>query len=78
VSGLSCSPPSAFGDEEGQFIATTVLWQLAGDEQWHAGEGIEFPAPCGPHDESGPDGAGMLEILLEDIVSRYVELAEDY
>jgi hypothetical protein len=68
----------AFGDEEGQFIATAVLWRLAGDERWHAGEGIEFPAPRGPHDDTGPDGAGRLAILLDDIVDRYVEFAEDY
>ena len=68
----------AFGDEMGQFIATAVMWRLAGDDRWHAGQGIKFPAPRGPYDDTGPDGAGMLEILLDDIVDRYVEFAEDF
>jgi hypothetical protein len=68
---------SAFGDEEGQFLATAVLWRQAGDDCWHAGEGIDFPLSRGPYD-TDPDGSGMLEILLDDIVDRYVEFAEDY
>ncbi|MFC7242109.1 hypothetical protein ACFQO7_06400 [Catellatospora aurea] len=62
----------AFGDETGQFIATAVLWRLADDDRWHAGEGIVFPP------DDSVDGAGMLAILLDDIVDRYVEFAEDY
>ncbi|MFE9658352.1 hypothetical protein [Micromonospora sp. NPDC006431] len=67
----------AFGDEEGQFLATAVLWRLSADDRWHAGEGITFPAPRGPYD-TDPDGSGRLEILLDDIVDRYVTFAEDY
>jgi hypothetical protein len=68
----------AFGDETGQFIATAVLWRCAGDDRWHAGEGIIFPPLRGPYDGTGPDGAAMLEILLDDIVERYVEFAAGY
>ncbi|PWU54319.1 hypothetical protein DLJ47_14180 [Micromonospora sp. S4605] len=68
----------AFCDETGQFLATAVLWRLAGDDRWHAGEGITFPPPIGPYDDTGPDGAAMLEILFDDIVDRYVEFARDY
>lgn len=68
----------AFGDETGQFIATAVLWRLAGGDRWHAGKDIQFPTPRGPHDDTGPDGAGLLEILLDGIVNRFVEFAEDY
>ena len=67
----------AFGDEDGRFIATAVLWRLADDEGWHAGDGITFPPPRGPYD-NGPDGSSMLTILLDDIVDQYVEFAEDY
>lgn len=67
----------AFGDEEGQFLATAVLWRLHDDDRWHAGEGIMFPPPSGPYD-TDPDGSGWLEILLDDIVDRYVAFAEDY
>ena len=48
----------AFCDEDGQFIATTVLWRLVGDDRWHAGDGIAFPPPSGPYDDNGPDGSG--------------------
>jgi hypothetical protein len=65
----------AFGDGFGGFLATAVLWRLAGDDRWHAGEGIEFPSSRGPYDV---DGSGRLDILLDDIVDRYVEFAEDY
>ncbi|MBM7494240.1 hypothetical protein JOD64_005462 [Micromonospora luteifusca] len=68
----------AFGDEEGQFVATVVLWRLFGDDRWHAGEAITFPPLRGPHDDNAPDGSGLLEILLDDIVDRYVTFAEDY
>ncbi|MEU4779925.1 hypothetical protein [Micromonospora sp. NPDC023633] len=68
----------AFGDGEGQFVATAVLWRLTGDDRWHAGEGIAFPAPRGPYDDTDPDGSGLLEILLDDIAERYVAFAEDY
>lgn len=67
----------AFGDDEGRFLATAVLWRQTGDERWHAGEGIAFPVSRGPYD-TDPDGSGMLDILLDDIVDRYVEFAEDY
>ncbi|MEV5767177.1 hypothetical protein AB0L34_21810 [Micromonospora sp. NPDC052213] len=33
----------SFGDEEGQLLATAVLWRLSADDRWHAGEGITFP-----------------------------------
>lgn len=39
----------AFGDEEGQFVATAVLWRLSDDERWYAGEDIAFPPPRGPY-----------------------------
>ncbi|MFF0173557.1 hypothetical protein [Micromonospora profundi] len=68
----------AFGDEEGQFVATAVLWRLSGDDRWHAGEAITFPALRGPYDSNAPDGSDLLEILLDDIVDRYVTFAEDY
>jgi hypothetical protein len=68
----------AFCDETGQFIATAVLWRLVGDDRWHAGEGITFPPLRGPYDDTGPDGSSMLEILLDDIVDRFVEFARDY
>ncbi|WP_326555187.1 hypothetical protein [Micromonospora sp. NBC_01813] len=68
----------AFGDETGQFVATAVLWRLIGDDRWHAGDGIDFPPPAGLDDGSGPDGSGMLGILLDDIVDRYIDFATDY
>ncbi|MFY1691097.1 hypothetical protein [Plantactinospora sp. WMMB782] len=68
----------AFGDGEGQFLATAVLWRLAGDDRWYAGEGIIFPPLEGPYDGDAPDGSGLLKILLDDIVDRYVTFAEDY
>jgi hypothetical protein len=67
----------AFGDEDGRFLATAVLWRLGGDDRWHAGASITVPPPRGPYD-SGPDGSGMLAILLDDIADRYVVFAEDY
>lgn len=68
----------AFCDETGQFLATAVLWRMVGDDRWHAGEGITFPPLRGPYHVTGPDGSGMLEILLDDIVDRFVEFAGDY
>lgn len=68
----------AFCDEDGQLVATTVLWRLAGDDRWHAGDGIAFPPPSGPYDDNGPDGSGLLDILFDDIVDRFVEFAVDY
>lgn len=68
----------AFCDETGQFIATAVLWRLTGDNRWYASEGITFPPLRGPYDDTGPDGCCMLEILLDDIVDRFVEFANDY
>ncbi|MEU8422712.1 hypothetical protein AB0C15_17735 [Micromonospora sp. NPDC048835] len=67
----------AFSDEDGLFVATTVLWRLVGDDRWHAGAGISFP-PHRPYDDNGPDGSGLLDILLDDIVDRFVEFAADY
>lgn len=67
----------AFGDEEGQFVATAVLWRLSSDERWHASEDIAFPPPRGPYD-TAPDGSDLLEILLDDIVDGYVMFVEDY
>ncbi|MET7402659.1 hypothetical protein ABZS66_55185 [Dactylosporangium sp. NPDC005572] len=67
----------AFGDEEGQFLATAVLWRHAGDDRWHTGENIVFPPSRGLYD-TDPDGSGMLGILLDDIVDRYAEFAADY
>jgi hypothetical protein len=65
----------ALSDGEGQFLATSVLWRLARDEGWHAGEGIVFPPSRGPYD-TDPDGTAMLAILLDDIVDRYVDFAD--
>lgn len=63
----------AFADEEDQFLATAVLWRLAGDDRWHAGTGIEFPAP------GDADGSGLLEILCDgDTAGAYAEFAEDF
>lgn len=59
----------AFGDGDGRFLATAVLWRLAGDDRWHAGEGLTF---------SPPDGSFMLEVLFDDIVEQYVDFAVDY
>ncbi|SCL44680.1 hypothetical protein GA0070606_0400 [Micromonospora citrea] len=67
----------AFGDEEGRFVATAVLWRLAGDDRWRAGEHIAFPQPRGAYD-TDPDGSGLLEILLDDIADRYVSFAQDH
>ncbi|MGW5670741.1 hypothetical protein [Micromonospora sp. NPDC003776] len=67
-----------FCDDGGQFIATAVLWRLTADDRWHAGDGITFPPLRGPYDDTGPDGSGMLEILCDDIVDRFVEFAGDY
>lgn len=67
----------AFSDGEGQFLATAVLWRLTEDDRWHAGEGIVFPPARGPYD-TDPDGTAMLEILLDDIIDRYVEFVGDY
>jgi hypothetical protein len=66
----------AFGDDEGQFVATAVLWRLTADDRWHTGADITFPAPRGPHG-SAPDGSDLLDILLDDIVTQYVTFAED-
>ncbi|WP_309140722.1 hypothetical protein [Micromonospora sp. M51] len=68
----------AFCDEDGRLVATTVLWRLVEDDRWHAGDGITFPPLHRPYDDSGPDGSGMLDILLDDIVDRFVEFAVDY
>ncbi|GAB3836974.1 hypothetical protein GCM10029963_01410 [Micromonospora andamanensis] len=68
----------AFGDEEGQLLATAVLWRLCGDDRWYAGEDITFPALHTPYDDTAPDGSGLLDILLDDIVDQYVTFAEDY
>jgi hypothetical protein len=68
----------AFGDDVGEFLATAVLWRLTDDDRWHAGQGIEFPPLRGPYDTTGPDGTGLLTILLDDIVEQYVEFAADY
>ena len=67
----------AFGNEDGEFLATAVLWRLTGDDRWHAGEGIVFPPPSGPYD-TDVDGSGMLDILTGHLVERYVAFAEDY
>ncbi|MFF0657475.1 MULTISPECIES: hypothetical protein [Micromonospora] len=67
----------AFGDE-GRFVATAVLWRLAGDDRWHAGQGIDFPPSRGPYDDTGPDGSPMLEILCDDVVDEFVEFAGEY
>lgn len=67
----------AFGNEEGHFLATSVLWRRTDDDRWHAGQPIVFPPPRGPYD-TDPDGSGMLGILLDDIVDRYAEFAGDY
>ncbi|BCJ64886.1 hypothetical protein [Polymorphospora rubra] len=68
----------AFGDGAGQLVATAVLWRLTDDDAWRAGESITFPPSRGPYERTGPDGSGMLEILFDDTVDRYVEFAEDY
>ncbi|WP_332261507.1 hypothetical protein [Micromonospora chokoriensis] len=68
----------AFCDENGQLVATTVLWRLVEDDRWHAGDGITFPPLLGPYDHNGPDGSGMLDILFDDIVDHFVEFAVDY
>ena len=65
----------AFADEDGRFVATAVLWRLVGDDRWHVGDGIAFPPSRGPYDV---DGSGRLEILLDDIVDRYVDFAARY
>ncbi|MFY1703032.1 hypothetical protein ACN28G_15015 [Micromonospora sp. WMMA1923] len=67
----------AFGDEQGKFLATAVLWRLSDDARWHTGEDITFPPPRGPYD-TDPDGSHRLEILLDDIVDRYVIFAKDH
>lgn len=67
----------AFCEENGQFLATAVLWRSSGDERWQTGEGIEFPASQGPYD-TDPDGTTLLEILLDDVTDRYVAYAGDY
>ncbi|GAA5178818.1 hypothetical protein GCM10023322_06890 [Rugosimonospora acidiphila] len=68
----------AFGDDEGGFVATAALWRLSTGDRWHAGEGITFPPLRGPSDNIGPDGSGLLEILLDDIADRYIAFAEDF
>jgi hypothetical protein len=67
----------AFGDEDGRFLATAVLCRLGDDDHWHAGAGITMPPRRGRYN-SGPDGSGMLAILLDDITDRNVAFAEDY
>jgi hypothetical protein len=54
-----------------------VLWRIAGDDRWRAGRTIVFPPSRGLFD-TDRDGSGMLEILLDDIVDRYAEFAEDH
>ncbi|MFI5836121.1 hypothetical protein ACIA5A_20855 [Micromonospora sp. NPDC051300] len=68
----------AFDDGEGNVVATAVLWRRGDDDRWHAGADIAFPPLAGPYDDVGPDGSGMLTILLDDIVDRYVGFAGDY
>ena len=67
----------AFGDEDGQFLATAVLWRLPRDDRWRTGEGITFPPSREPYD-TDVDGSGMLDILLDDTVDRYIDFATDY
>lgn len=62
----------AFSDEDGHFLATAVLWRLNDDDRWRAGSAIAFP-----HGDD-PDGSGLLDILFDDVIDRYVEFAEDY
>jgi hypothetical protein len=64
----------AFGDGEGEFLATAVLWRGVGDGRWHAGTDIVLPPTRGSQD---PDGSGSLAILLHDIVDRYAAFAAD-
>jgi hypothetical protein len=56
----------AFSDEGGAFLATAVIWRLAGDDSWQRSV------------EPDGDGSELLDILKDDIVDEYVEFAEDY
>lgn len=68
----------AFADEEGQFLATAVLWRLTDDDRWHTGDGITFPTTGSPHSGTTPDGTHLLDILLDDITGQYIAFANDY
>ncbi|GIF96854.1 hypothetical protein Cci01nite_19480 [Catellatospora citrea] len=65
----------AFANLRDQAIASFVLWRRAGDEQWNAGDDIDFsPAD---DDEVNPDGSWLLDVLLDDIAGKYIEYAEN-
>jgi hypothetical protein len=65
----------AFSHPDGTLNASFVLWRRASDEQWNAGDDIDFsPAD---DDEVNPDGSWLLDALLDDIAGKYIEYAED-
>jgi hypothetical protein len=65
----------AFSHPDGTLNASFVLWRRADDEQWHAGEAIDFsPAD---ENEADPDGSWLLDILFDDIAEKYCEHADE-
>jgi hypothetical protein len=69
------SEPSFRSNPDGVLDATFVLWRSSDDEQWHAGNNIDFsPAD---DDEVDPDGSWLLNIVLDDIALTYREFAEE-
>ena len=65
----------AFCRSDGTLLATFVIWRRLDDERWQAGHDIDFSAAG--DDEVDPDGSWLLDILCDDIVSEYVEHAEE-
>ncbi|GAB3284888.1 hypothetical protein [Kineosporia babensis] len=82
--GLFDGLPEAFRDQleepafsdDGDYVATALLWRGFGDPQWATGRNIVFPEVEGTVAKS-PDGTEMLEILLDDMADRYPDFAED-
>ncbi|GAA3634372.1 hypothetical protein GCM10022223_60870 [Kineosporia mesophila] len=66
----------AFSTEDGGYVATALLWRQDGDDRWSAGPDLTFPEASGAYQKS-PDGASMLDVLLDDMAVRYVELARE-
>ena len=65
----------AFSDSDGTLNASFVLWRRVDDEQWHAGDDIDFsPAD---DDEVDPDGSWLLDIVFDDIAEKYRQFAEE-
>lgn len=60
---------------DGVFDATFVLWRRPSDARWQAGTEIDLsPADV---EETDPDGSWLLDVLSDDIATRYIEYAAE-